>query len=86
MKYNFNDLKEEIKLAIDEKLKGSELLKNEGGFIFVVDGFTKIPIQDDLSTASTPYSPCIPAVTIVGKKTGLLYFFPLKLLLPELDV
>lgn len=81
----FNAYKDRIAKAIDEKLKGSPLKKDEGE-LSLVNGFFMQPIQNEIAGKLIIGGPTVPTVAVVGAKTGRLYYFPLKVLLPDIEV
>jgi len=81
---SFEELKPKIQEAIEAKLKGSPIV-DEDGFI-LVDGFFMPGFQKEISGSFVIGGPSVPAVAIVGKTTGRIYYFALKVLLPDLDI
>lgn len=83
-KKTFEELKPKIQEAIENKLKKFPI-QGEEGFI-LVDGFFMFPFQKEISGAFVIGGPSVPAVAIVGKTTGRIYYFALKVLIPDLDI
>lgn len=79
MKYE--QYKEEITNAIKEKMK--LLTHNEEGFV-VIKGFSEIDLDDSMPSERFFNKDSVPIVMVVGKTTGLIYTFSLKMLLPHL--
>lgn len=80
----FEDYKERIQKAIEERLL-NRLLSEPEGFI-LIDGFANIQLQKELGGAFIIGGPTIPTVAIVGKSSGLIYTFALKVLLPNIQI
>ena len=81
---SFEELKPRIQKAIEAKLKGSPIA-GEDDFI-LVDGFFMLGFQKEISGSFVIGGPSVPAVAIVGKTTGRIYYFALKVLLPDSDI
>lgn len=79
----FQEKKEEILQALNK-------LKFADAWIFeelaLVDGIAYHSLSDSISGGIVIGGKSIPMVVLVWKKTGKLYFFALKSLLPNLDV
>ncbi len=82
-KKSFNDLRDEILRALAEKIK--EVPNNEGGFT-LIDGFGTIMLKNEISGDIVFGGPVVPTVMVVGNKTGLIYTFALKVLLPKFEM
>lgn len=54
--------------------------------VSIVDGFVNQPIQNELSGSIMIGGPTIPMVMLVGNKTGRVYYFALKALLPDINI
>lgn len=79
----FVDYKGEILKVLNEKLKDGSLGISEK--VSLVDGFFMQSFQD------TPQGiqiggKTVPSVMLVGENSGRVYFFALKVLLPEIDI
>jgi hypothetical protein len=75
----FEDVKEEILAALNN-------LPDEVGItetVGLVDGFITNPVSGELTNSLLIGGPCLPMVMLVGEKTGRIYFFALKTLLPN---
>lgn len=81
---NFDQLKNQIETAIEERLKKG-IISDQSGFI-LIDGFINMPFQKELGNAFQIGGPTVPGVAIVGKSTGLIYTFALKVLLPQIEL
>jgi hypothetical protein len=79
---NFETHKGEIQAAIQSKIEAG-VITDPSGFI-LIDGFINTPIQKDVGNTYLLGGPAIPAVAVVGKSTGLIYTFALKVLLPQI--
>ena len=80
--YKFADLKKDIK----EVLKKRSELIGISESVTLVDGFITEPFKMELSGAFTVGGPTIPLIMLVGDKSGRVYFFALRALLPELKL
>ncbi len=81
----FKDQQEKIISAIKEKLHGNPIISSEGGFT-IIEGFFNQPFQDDIADKIVIGGKTVPMVAIVGNKTGRMYFFALKALLPGIEI
>lgn len=84
MSINFDDYKEEINKAIQLKIN-SGAINDPNGFI-LIDGFINMPINKEIGEAFIIGGPTIPAVAVVGKRTGIIHTFALKILLPQIPI
>lgn len=80
----FSEHKEKIQEALNSRLANTAFSGEDKGFT-LVDGFFNLPIQDELSGDIIIGGPTIPMISIVGNSTGRMYFFALKVLLPDID-
>ena len=78
----FLEIKKELQDKIQEKLKLSPI-PNEAGFT-LIDGFTNLSLQEDISNNVIIGGPSIPMVGIVGNTSGRIYTFALRILMPDL--
>lgn len=79
----FETHKQAITDAINLKLSAMDLQDPEG--FILIQGFINLPIQG--STNSFSIGPkSIPTVVIIGKSTGLVHTFALKILLPGVEL
>jgi hypothetical protein len=83
-KKTFEELKPKIQEAIENKLKQSPI-QGEEGFI-LIDGFFMQTLQKETSGSFVIGGPSVPSVAVVGKTTGRIYFFALKVLLPNIEL
>jgi hypothetical protein len=79
----FDEYKEEIQHAIQAKITGGAI-SDPAGFI-LIDGFINMPFHKEFGGGFTIGGPTIPAVAVVGKTTGLIHTFALKVLLPNIQ-
>lgn len=84
-KIRFDEHKEQIKKALDDKLRGVNFPGESDGFI-LVEGFINVPLQQEISNNMVIGGPNIPMVAIVGNKTGRIYYFALKALINDIDL
>ena len=54
--------------------------------VSIVDGFANQPFQKELSGSFKIGGNTIPMVMLVGNKTGRVYYFALKALLPDINL
>jgi hypothetical protein len=82
----FENYKKEITDALDKRLKapGSPFV-GESGFA-LIDGFFNQPFQKEMSGNFIIGGPTLPMIAIVGNTTGRIYFFALKVLLPNIKI
>lgn len=81
----FSDYKEKIQSGLTEKLQGIDFVGETQGFT-LIDGFFNLPIQTELSGSLTIGGPTVPMVAIVGNKTGRVYYFAIKAIVPEVEI
>ena len=81
----FEDYKEKITSKISENVLSKNIIIDPEGFI-LLDGFINMPIQLILNGSFNLGGPTLPAVAIIGKSTGLIHYFALKALLPEIVI
>jgi hypothetical protein len=74
----FADVKDDILAALNKVRDDAGITEPVG----LIDGFITNPISGELVNAILVGGPCVPMVMLVGEKTGRLYFFALKTLLP----
>lgn len=78
---NFEDYKEEIKNVVTNRM--ISFFPQEEDFI-LLNYFAEINLFRDAPSTGPFSATNIPVVLVVGKTTGLVYHFSLKLLLPNL--
>lgn len=78
MTAKFSEISNEISEALKEKVKLIE--EDEFGLL---EGFIRIALYEDFNNAPTAL---VPLVGLYGKKSGRLYTFPLKALLPDIEI
>jgi len=76
----FEDIKPEILSILEQK---AEAL---GEPVNLVDGFVSSQFSTELSDSVLLGGPTIPMVMLIGKESGRLYFFALKILLPNIEI
>ena len=79
----FSEIESELKEII--KNKYCILQSKREGFA-IVQGFFNTPIHQALEGNIIIGGPSVPMVAIVGQESGLIHFFALKVLMPELDI
>lgn len=81
---NFDQLKTQIEKALELRL-AQGVINDPMGFI-LIDGFINMPFQKEIGNAFQIGGPTVPGVAVVGKSTGLIYTFALKVLLPQIEL
>jgi hypothetical protein len=81
----FEDYKERITKTINEKVLFKNILVDPDGFL-LLDGFFNVPFQPVLNGSINLGGPTLPAVAVIGKSTGLIHYFALKALLPDIEI
>ncbi len=81
---NFIQEKEKIQQAIEKKI-AQGVISEPDGFI-LIEGFINMATNDEVGGAFVIGGPTIPTVAVVGKTTGLIYSFALKILLPNIKI
>jgi hypothetical protein len=81
---NFEQEKEKIQQAIEKRI-AQGIISDPGGFI-LIEGFINMPTHNEVGGAFVIGGPTIPTVAVVGKTTGLIYTFALKILLPNIKI
>lgn len=76
----FTEYREEILNSLNQKLKSQEIKISEE--VTLVDGFVMQSLQDNLHDIELG-GPAIPSIMLVGK-SGQIYLFALKVILPSL--
>lgn len=77
----FSEYKDQITKALNNK--GNSLGIQEP--VTLIDGFINQPIYNELTGSFVIGGPTIPMIAVVGK-SGRIYFFALKALLPDLKI
>ena len=80
----FENHKQEITNAIHAKLQAVPIT-GENGFT-LVDGFIMQPLSGELSGNIIIGGPTIPLVALVGNTSGRMYYFALKVLIPDFKI
>jgi hypothetical protein len=81
-KITFQDLREKIISSLNKKI---EILGIQEG-VTLVPRIINQPASIKLSNAIIIGGDTLPIVAVVGKETGLIYFFSLQSLIPEMDI
>jgi hypothetical protein len=77
----FADVEKDLLKALNKKNKTGELKLPESADL--ATGFVNQMFSNELSNSFTLGGPTVPMVLLVGK-SGQIYFFALKILLPEI--
>ena len=78
----FEEIKAKLIELINTKLPQLGLTEP----VTLVDGFVNQPVSMELSGSFILGGPTIPMVMLVGNKTGRIYFFALKALMPNIEM
>lgn len=78
----FEEYKQQILDSLNSR--GASLGLNEP--VTLVDGFFNFPLQKEMTGDLVIGGPTLPAVLLVGQNSGRLYFFALKVLLPDVEL
>jgi hypothetical protein len=81
----FEEYKDRITTKITESVLSKNILIDPEGFI-LFDGFFNIPFQPALNGSINLGGPTVPAVAIIGKSTGIIHYFALKALIPDIEI
>jgi hypothetical protein len=80
----FEENKKQIEDAINIRIKNGSI-KDPLGFI-LLDGFFNMTYNKKIDNSIIVGGPSVPCVSVVGKSTGLIYTFALKVLLPNIQI
>ena len=80
----FESIKEQIQNAIELRIQQG-VISDSSGFI-LIDGFINMPFQKELGNSFVVGGPTIPSVAVVGKSSGIVYTFALKVLIPGIQL
>lgn len=81
---NFETYKLEIQQAIELRIKQG-IISDPSGFV-LLEGFIHTPLQMEIGGAFVIGGQMVPTVAVVGKSTGLIYSFALKVLIPRIQL
>ncbi len=81
---SFEQYKTQIQNAIQQRI-AIGVISDPQGFI-IIDGFVNMPFQKEMGGAFVIGGPTVPAVAVVGKSTGQIHTFALKVLLPNIPL
>ena len=85
MTVRFDDIKDRLSKAINQKIADDKFpLKNTR--FSIIEGFFNSSLSKELTGNLVLGGPTLPMIAIVDDSSGLLYFFPLKALLPDLQI
>ncbi len=83
MTVKFEKVKDKLVGAIDERKSFLGFTEPEG--LTLVDGFFNSPFQKEMSSSFVIGGPSLPMIAVVGNKTGRVYFFAVKALMPDVE-
>ena len=82
----FGNYKSEIIGALNAKRKEAKCTSCGEAKWVVVDGFINQPFQKELSASFVIGGPSIPIVAVVCNNCGLINYYALKALLPDINI
>jgi len=80
----FNDIKNDLVVSLNEKLRGNKLHLPEK--VTIIDGFVNQPLSMELSGSFVIGGPAIPMIMLIGDESGRIYYFALKAILPNIGI
>ena len=80
----FSEIKTDLVTALNEKLQSGKLHISEK--VTIIDGFVNQPLSMELSGSFVIGGPAVPMIMLVGDKSGRIYYFALKAILPNIGV
>lgn len=83
--YKYDELRPRIIKAL-KKLDDKYKMFGDDQKLIVVNSFLRIPLQDSIGGIVSGGESNLPAVALVDKDTGQIYYFALKALLPDLEL
>lgn len=81
----FEDYKARLLKVVDERLRTNPITGERNGFT-LIEGFFNQPFQKELTGSLVIGGPALPLVALVGNSSGRIYFFALKILLPDIKI
>jgi len=78
----FADVKQEILAALNKQREDLGITETVG----LVDGFINNPLSREVSNTLMIGGPTVPMIILVGEKSGRVYPFALKVLLPDKEI
>jgi len=80
----FEEHRKQIEDAVNIRIKNGSI-KDPLGFI-LIDGFINMSYNKKVENSIVVGGPSVPCISVVGKSTGLVYTFALKVLLPNIQI
>lgn len=80
----FEEHRKQIEDAINNRIKNGSI-NDPSGFI-LIDGFVNMSYNKRIDNSIVVGGPSVPCISVVGKSTGLVYTFALKVLLPNIQI
>lgn len=78
----FADVKQDILKALNNLPKDVGITEKVG----LVDGFVSNPVTGEVTNSLMIGGPTLPMIVVIGEKSGRVYFFALKILLPNIKI
>lgn len=78
----FSDYKEELIKALNARVSDHGITEPTT----LIDGFINQPLQTEFTGGFVVGGPAIPMVAVAGNKSGRIYYFALKALLPSIKL
>jgi hypothetical protein len=82
--YTFAELAPQIQTALNAKVMQGLLGRDTG--LTLIEGFVSTPIQANVGGSYQIGGPAVPMVAAVGNITNQVYYFPIKLLVPSVEL
>lgn len=80
----FAHIRDELIISLKKKLKSMDT-PDEDGFT-LLEGFIELPLHDQIPKSIWLNKKCVFMIGLVGNKTGRMYTFPLKMILPDIEI
>jgi len=81
----FADIEEDLNKKIHELLPTGIFPGEEKG-VTLIKGIFNLPIQAEFSGNIIIGGPSVPMIAVVGNQSGRIYYFSLKMLLPDKEI
>lgn len=78
----FSDIKEDLLKELNKRMNDWKIPLNEE--VSLIDGFFNTPFQEKLSWNFILWWPSVPMIAAWWKDSGMIYYFALLWILPEL--
>lgn len=82
----FDEYKPKIVKALEKIVSKNQAARINRHEICLIDGFFNYPIQEEIAGEIIIGGITVPMIALVDEKTGRMYFYALKILLPDIDI